>query len=35
MDRNPKFANRRDAWLEPPRLVNGPQSDVDESEPTP
>ena len=35
MDRDPKFANRRDAWLEPARLVNGPESDVDESEPAP
>ena len=35
MDRKPKFANRRDAWLEPARLVNGLESDVDESEPAP
>ena len=35
MDRDSKLANRRDAWLEPARLVNGPEPDVDESEPAP
>jgi len=35
MDRDPKLPNRRDAWLEPACLVNGPESDVDESEPPP
>ena len=35
MDRDPKLPNRRDAWLEPACLVNGPESDVDESEPAP